>query len=136
MMDAGSWKLGGSFDLSKSPYFRSLFPSQKRAFPTSLKHLHPSLSHRHQIPTFPSLPQSLKPQPKAERRAAQLSATRLQLQEVTAIQLETEKQRKREESVKALIRKRREIAEMRAGNTERITNSRSEVLEGKRVFFR
>jgi hypothetical protein len=50
------------------------------------------------------------------------------------MQLETAKQQKREEAIKALLQKRREIVEMRAANAQKMTSSRSELLEAKRVF--
>lgn len=148
MGDLGSWRLKGEFDLSKSPYYRSLFPGQKRAFSSTLQYLYPSLSQRHKLPTFsqstdrPSFPPQHKSEQRAlslllsQQRAAQISATRLQLEEVTGIQLETVKQRKREEAVKALMQKKREIAERKAESIQKINRCRSEVLEEKRVFFR
>ena len=138
----------GSLDYSKSPYYLSLFPFQRRSFPAVLKSQVSKETYSSHKDT-PNLPLTLEskelnkhlkashsdlnlrfPQQRAERT----SAMRLQLKDVTLTQLETAKQQKREEAIKALLQKRREIVEMRAVNAQKMTSSRSELLEAKRVL--
>lgn len=141
----------GYFDYSKSPYYLSLFPFQRRTFPAVLK---PQVSKEayfsHPVQDAPSVPlalesKALKKHLKAgqselnlrfpQQRADRISAMRHQLKDVIPMQLETVKQQKREEAIKALLQKRREIVEMRAANAQKVTSSRSELLEAKRVLI-
>jgi undecaprenyl pyrophosphate synthase len=153
-MDSRSLSPKGTFDFSKSPYYQSLISFKKRPLPNILKSqkvqksplLQQTISERKrtedQLANIEHRVMKMRRKEEqathklqtAKQRADMMSATRLQFEEVTVTQLETAKQQKREEKLKALMQKRKEIIDIRLANTQKMTSSRSEILEVKRVF--
>ena len=153
-MDSRSLSPKGSYDFSKSPYYQSLASFKKQPLPNILKSqtvkksplLQTTISERKktedQLANMEHRVMKMRRKEEqaahklqtTKQRAEMFSATRLQFEEVTARQLETAKQQKREETLKALMQKRREIIDTRLAVTQKMTTSRSEILEVKRVF--
>lgn len=152
-MDSRSLSPKTTFDYSKSPYYQSLLafkkkPSRPAVKPPVLKEspiLQQTISDRKRTEEILASMELrvLKMKRREEQAALKLSttkskaelftATRLQFEEVTARQLEAAKQRKREETMQALMQKRHEILAKRLAQTQKMTTTRSELLENKRV---
>lgn len=146
-----SFRQTGNLDYSKSPYYLSLFPFQRRTFPAVYK---PQVSKEalfshnvrdiHNSPPLTLQSKEVTKPLKAGQSSLnvhsplqgpdRISAIRLHLKNVSLKQLETAKQQNREAAIKALLLKRREIIGKRAVNAQKIALSRSELLEEKRVM--
>ena len=152
-MDSRSLSPKTTFDYSKSPYYQSLLAFKKKTPKTEGKVpvvkespiLQQTISERKRTEEILASMELrvLKMKRKEEQaklklsttksRAELFSTTRLQFEEVTANQLEAAKQRKREENIQALMQKRKEILDKRLAQTQKMTSTKSELLDVKRV---